>query len=264
VGEWHTAARRVTPGNVRVLTGTSGFSYGAWKGRFYPEKLPARAMLAHYASRLATVEANATFYRMPTPETLASWRAQVPPGFVFALKAPRRITHEKRLRGCGALLAAFHRAAAALGPTLGPVLFQLPPTVQRDLPLLEAFVDALPPGGRTAFEFRHPSWQEDAVYAALAARGAALCVADTDDGTTPGARTARFGYLRLRRARYTAARLRTWAAHIAEQPWEEAFVYFKHEDEARGPAFALAMAELFSAGHAATRRRASDAAGSAR
>src|SRR6185369_3366925 len=133
----------------------------------------------------------------------------------------------------------------------------------RDLPLLEAFLDALPPGRRAAFEFRHASWHGDAVYAALAARGAALCIADTDEATTPGARTARFGYLRLRRARYTAARLRAWAAHVADQPWEEAFVYFKHEDEARGPAFALAMAELFSPGHATTRRRPPIPAGSA-
>ncbi|MFL5274776.1 MAG: DUF72 domain-containing protein [Anaeromyxobacteraceae bacterium] len=247
---------------MRVRTGTSGFSYAAWKGKFYPEKLPARAMLAHYASRLATVEANATFYRMPTADALAAWRAQVPRGFVFALKAPRRITHVKRLRDCVALVAAFDRAAAALGPTLGPVLYQLPPTVKRDLPLLEAFLDALPPARRAAFEFRHASWHDDAVYAALSARGAALCVADTDEATTPGARTARFGYFRLRRARYTAARLRAWAAHITAQPWEEAFVYFKHEDEARGPAFALAMAELFSPGPAATRRTASLPAGS--
>jgi uncharacterized protein YecE (DUF72 family) len=239
----HPAAARYASA-VRIRTGTSGFSYPAWKGSFYPEKLSPRAMLRYYARRLATVEANATFYRMPKPERLAAWRAEVPRGFVFAVKAPQRVTHAKRLRDCGELLAAFYRAAVELGPALGPVLYQLPPTLKRDLPLVEDFLDALPATGRAAFEFRHASWHDDGVFAALHARGAALCIADTEDATTPGVSTASFGYLRLRRAQYGAAHLRSWSRWIGEQPWEEAFVYFKHEDEARGPAFALAMAEL--------------------
>jgi len=178
---------------------------------------------------------------MPKPETLAAWRAQVPAGFVFALKAPQRITHVKRLSGAGDLAGAFARSAAELGPALGPVLYQLPPTMKRDLPRLLDFLEALPPGGRAAFEFRHASWLDDAVLDALRGRGAALCIADTDEGTTPLAATARFGYLRLRRAEYDPAGLRSWGTLILAQPWEEAFVYFKHEDEARGPSFALAL-----------------------
>src|SRR6266540_4713646 len=112
---WHERALRQA--NVRVLTGTSGFSYPAWKGAFYPVDLPSRRMLAHYATRLETVEVNATFYRMPKPETLATWRGDVPDGFVFALKAPQRVTHVKRLRDVEDAMAAFYRASAELGGT---------------------------------------------------------------------------------------------------------------------------------------------------
>jgi uncharacterized protein YecE (DUF72 family) len=168
----------------------------------------------------------------------------VPAGFCFAVKAPQRITHVKRLAGADALTAAFYRAAAELGPALGPVLFQLPPTMKRDLPRLEAFLDALPPGRRAALEFRHGSWLEDDVYAALASRGAALCITDTDEASTPFVATAPFGYLRLRRAAYSAGDLRRWADRIGAQRWQEAYVYFKHEDEAKGPAFALALREI--------------------
>jgi uncharacterized protein YecE (DUF72 family) len=238
---------------VRIFTGTSGFSYSAWKGSFYPHELPARRMLAFYAGRLGTVEANSTFYRMPKAETLAAWRAEVPAAFVFALKAPQRITHVKRLSGADDLVAAFHRAAAELGPALGPVLYQLPPSMKKDLPRLQAFLAAVPAGGRAAFEFRHASWLDDAVYDALRAHGAALCLADTEEATTPAVATARFGYLRLRRPEYAEADLRRWAERILREPWEEAFVYFKHEDEARGPAFALALRDILgeAAAHSA-------------
>jgi len=229
---------------VRILTGTSGFSYPAWSGSFYPPRLPARARLAYYASRLETVEANATFYRMPRPEVLAGWRAQVTAGFTFALKAPRRVTHERQLRGVDELLASFSRAAAELGDALGPVLYQLPPTFARDLPRLRDFLALLPRGAASAFEFRHPSWFHDGVLAALADAGAALCAAETDEARPLLVTTTSFGYLRLRRAWYGPAELGRWAERIQAQPWREAFVYFKHEDEARGPAFALALRDL--------------------
>jgi uncharacterized protein YecE (DUF72 family) len=229
---------------VRILAGTSGFSYAAWKGAFYPQDLPARRMLGFYAARLETVEANATFYRMPKAETLAAWRAEVPSSFIFALKAPQRVTHVKRLRDVDDTVSFFYRMAAELGPTLGPVLYQLPPSLKKDVPRLEEFLAILPAGGRATFEFRHPSWLADDVYAALAARGAALCIADTDEATTPPLATAGFGYLRLRRAEYGAGDLRAWADRILSQRWSDAFVYFKHEDEARGPAFALALREV--------------------
>jgi uncharacterized protein YecE (DUF72 family) len=229
---------------VRVLTGTSGFSYPAWKGTFYPADLPSRRMLAHYATRLDTVEVNATFYRMPKADSLAAWRAEVPPGFVFALKAPQRVTHVKRLRGVEDALAAFYRASAELGPTLGPVLYQLPPSLKKDVPRLEEFLAALPGGGRSTFEFRHPSWFCDEVFTALSRSGAALCLAEDEKSASPRVATADFGYLRLRRPEYAEADLRAWAERILAQAWREALVYFKHEDEARGPAFALAMREV--------------------
>ena len=229
---------------MRVLTGTSGFSYPAWRGAFYPVGLTSRHMLAHYATRLDTVEVNATFYRMPKPDTIATWRAEVPGGFVFALKAPQRVTHVKRLRDVEDAIAAFYRASAELGRALGPVLYQLPPSLKKDLSRLEDFLGILPAGGRASFEFRHASWLSDEVYSALAAHGAALCLADGDEVTTPAVATADFGYLRLRRSEYTAADLRGWAERILAQRWSEALVYFKHEDEARGPAFALALREV--------------------
>lgn len=238
---------------MRIRAGTSGWSYAAWKGRFYPPDLPARRMLAAYAARLDTVEGNATFYRLPRPATLADWREQVPEGFRFALKAPQRITHAARLSGADDALGAFLRAAAELGPKLGPVLFQLPPTLRQDLPRLREFLPLLPRGGRYAFEFREPSWFDDRTLAALADAGVALCTADTDDGEGPLVPTAPFGYLRLRRADYDDRALARWAARVAGQPWTDAFVFFKHEDEARGPALALAFRALLAGGEASAR-----------
>jgi uncharacterized protein YecE (DUF72 family) len=232
---------------VRILAGTSGWSYPAWKGRFYPGSLPAARMLAAYAARLPTVEVNATFYRMPRGAMLAGWRAQVPAGFVFALKGPQRVTHVKRLAGADGDVAAFQAAAAELGEALGPVLWQLPPSLRKDLPRLRDFLALLPRGGRAALEFRDPSWHSDDVLAALAEAGAALCVAEDEARATPLAATARFGYLRLRRPDYDDAALARWAERVRAQPWEAAFVYFKHEDEARGPAYALRFAALAAA-----------------
>jgi uncharacterized protein YecE (DUF72 family) len=229
---------------VRILPGTSGWSYPPWKGRFYPEALPASRMLAAYAARLPAVEVNATFYRMPRGAMLAGWRAQVPPGFVFALKAPQRVTHVKRLAGAAEDVASFQGAAAELGDALGAVLWQLPPSLRKDLPRLRDFLALLPRGGRAAFEFRDASWHSDDVLAALADAGAALCVAEDEARATPLVATARFGYLRLRRPDYDDAALARWAAAVRAQPWETAFVFFKHEDEARGPDYALRFGAL--------------------
>jgi uncharacterized protein YecE (DUF72 family) len=229
---------------MRILAGTSGYSYPAWKGSFYPPDLPSSRMLAAYAARLPAVEINATFYRMPRESTLAGWRAEVPPGFVFALKAPQRITHRKRLSGADDDVLLFLRTAAELGSELGPLLWQLPPTQRKDLPRLRAFLALLPRGGRSALEFRHESWRSDDVLATLAEAGVALCVADTEEGTTPLAATAGFGYLRLRRQDYDDAALARWAEVIRVQPWSDAFVFFKHEDEARGPDYAVRFAAV--------------------
>src|SRR4249920_1472970 len=129
---------------MRLFVGTSGFSYKEWKGSFYPEDLPASAMLRYYSERLSAVEINNTFYRMPRPEMLAQWSEQVPPGFVFVLKASQRITHQKRLKEAGDSVDYFFRMAASLGDRLGPVLFQLPPNLKKDLPRLAAFLETIP------------------------------------------------------------------------------------------------------------------------
>jgi uncharacterized protein YecE (DUF72 family) len=236
---------------MQVFAGTSGYSYKEWKGLFYPEKLPAGEMLRFYASRFRTVEINNTFYRMPAEPLLARWSEEVPDGFAFALKAPRRITHDKRLRGAESELSAFLERSAVLGAKLGPTLFQLPPFFKKDLARLEDFLAALPPDLPAAFEFRNASWQDDTVYAALRARGAAVCTADTDDGETPLVATAACGYLRLRREQYDDRDLGAWIERIAAQPWTRAYVYFKHEDDALGTRFAHRFEALWRAAGAA-------------
>jgi uncharacterized protein YecE (DUF72 family) len=230
---------------VSVLVGTSGYNYEAWKGSFYPEDLSAKKMLAFYAERFATVEINYSFYRKPTPKILQGWAAQVPPRFRFALKAWQRITHQKRLRECKELLDAFLDAARTLGPQLAPVLYQLPPNLKADGALLRDFLNQLPRDLMAAFEFRHQSWFTEDTYQALRDAGAALCIAESDELLTPAVRTASYGYFRLRRLDYDEAALRKWARTIQELQFSgDAFVYFKHEDEARGPAFARQFLDL--------------------
>jgi uncharacterized protein YecE (DUF72 family) len=229
---------------VRILAGTSGWSFPAWKGPFYPADLPARDLLAFYASRLPTVEVNATFYRMPSRSMLAGWRTQVPPGFRFALKASQRITHKARLQEVEEPLGYFLAAAAQLGDALGPVLFQLPPYLRKEAGRLRAVLGLLPRGVRAAFEFRHASWFDDEVLTALADAGAALCVAEAATGSTPLVATASFGYLRLRRPGYDDAAIAAWTERIRAMPWSDAYVFFKHEEEGRGAAYAQAMARL--------------------
>jgi uncharacterized protein YecE (DUF72 family) len=224
---------------VELFVGTSGYSYKEWKGHFYPEDLPDSEMLAFYGRQFRSVEINNTFYRMPKRETVEKWRDVVPPGFSFVLKAPQRITHQRRLKGAEADLEYFFSVRGALGDSPGPVLFQLPPFLKKDLVRLKEFLSALPKGVRAAFEFRHDSWFEPDVLAALAEGGAALCHADTED-TTPETfhATSDWGYLRLRRPEYDEATLSSWAARIRSQPWSAAWVFFKHEDEGKGPALA--------------------------
>ena len=230
---------------MQLLAGTSGFSYKEWLGHFYPEKLPASEMLRYYAERFATVEINNTFYRMPAEAMLSNWANEVPAHFAFTLKAPRRITHEKRLREAQPDVAEFVRRAQTLGEKLGVLLFQMPPYLRKDLPRLTDFLGLLPAGLRVAFEFRHDSWRDDEVYETLRARGAVLCVTDTDEGDTPFVATSDCGYVRLRRTHYDDADLRGWAERIAAQPLARAYVYFMHEDEALGTRFARSLMELW-------------------
>lgn len=223
---------------MQILAGTSGYSYKEWLGHFYPEKLPASAMLRYYSERFATVEINNTFYRMPAESMLARWVEEVPEHFTFTLKAPRRITHDLRLRDAESTVAEFLRRAEALGPKLGVLLFQLPHFLKKDLARLREFLALLPEGKRVAFEFRNDTWQDDEVYEALRSHGAMLCVTDTEEGDTPFVATADCGYLRLRRTHYDESDLCAWVERIAAQPLACAYVYFMHEDEALGCRFA--------------------------
>ena len=234
--------------------GTSGFSYKGWKGSFYPEDLPANRMLAHYAAVLPAVEINNTFYRLPRASVLETWAGQVPEGFRFAIKASRRITHFKRLKGADEETRYLLSTTSTLGPRLGVLLFQLPPNAAADAERLEAFLELLPDGTRAAFEFRHPSWLDEPIFELLRARNLALVAVDADGGEPPElVPTASWGYLRLRRAGYERADLAAWAARIGAQDWDESFVFFKHEDEGTGPALAGRYLEL--AQRAATRKK---------
>jgi uncharacterized protein YecE (DUF72 family) len=229
---------------MRVAAGTSGFSYKEWQGSFYPEKFAASRMLQFYAERLKTVELNNTFYRMPNEALIRGWNERTPADFRFVLKAPRQMTHIKKLADCAAPLARFTEVAAILGEKLGPLLFQLPPTFQRDLERLDGFLSGMPKGVRPAFEFRHPSWFDPSTYEVLRARGAALCCAEVDDEERQElVPTANFGYLRLRRENYTEAEIAAWAELLRAQPFEEVYVFFKHE--VRAPVLALSLIQHF-------------------
>jgi uncharacterized protein YecE (DUF72 family) len=230
---------------MKIYVGTSGYSYKAWQGKFYPAKIPPKDMLGFYAQRLTAVEINNTFYHMPTESVLSSWAAQVPDAFVFALKAPRIVTHIKRLKNVEDEAGYLFRTLAVLEEKLGPVLFQFPPSLRANRPLLEDFLTLIPEGVACTFEFRHPSWQDPEILDLLRGRNLSLCLADTDENPSEEIiATAAWGYLRLRRANYTEANLSRWLAKIKAQKWEKAFVFFKHEEEAIGPEMALRFREL--------------------
>ena len=231
--------------SAKVRIGTSGYSYAEWKGNFYPEKMAAKGMLRYYAERFSTVEINNTFYRMPTEKLLSGWAEQVPESFTFVIKAPKRITHDKRLKECRELLTFLFSVTTTLGSRLGPLLFQLPPNFKKDLPRLQAFFDDMPERRRMAIEFRHASWFDDEVFETLRAHGAALCVADTgEEPVAPLVATTDWGYLRLRREDFSDEDLRDWARRIREQPWKEAYVFLKHEEEGKGPKMAARLMDF--------------------
>jgi uncharacterized protein YecE (DUF72 family) len=225
---------------MSVWVGTSGYNYPEWKGSFYPQKLPAAKMLPYYAERFSTVEINFTFYRMPNEKVLAGWNRDTPDRFKLTLKAPKRITHDRRLRDCEESLSLFLRVAGTLGPKLGALLFQLPPYFKKDLDVLDAFLALLPADTCAAFEFRHASWLDEEVYARLQSRNLALCIADSEKASTPLRMTADYAYFRLRDEGYTAADIAQWARTVREQTTQcrELYVYFKHEEQGKGPQFA--------------------------
>jgi uncharacterized protein YecE (DUF72 family) len=232
----------VSSSAMRIAVGTSGFSYKEWKGKFYPDDLPAKEMLSFYAARLSTVEINNTFYRMPSEKMIADWAVEVPSGFTFAVKAPQRITHQKRLKDAAEVALTFVRIAGGLGDKLGPLLFQLPPNMKKDLPRLESFLAALPSGLRVALEFRHVSWFDEEVYDTLRTHRAALCTAEGEGLASPLVATTDWGYLRLRLGDYTDAAVGAWADRVRAQTWSDVFVYFKH-DEGHAPALAAKLIE---------------------
>ena len=229
----------------RVLVGTSGYNYPEWRGTFYPEKFSTDKMLAYYAERFSTVEINYTFYRVPNEKLLAGWAAGTPDTFTFTLKAPRRITHDAKLQRCEDLTQAFCRTAKTLGSKLGVLLFQLPPTFKKDAAVLDAFTEMLPDGTRAAFEFRHPSWFDADVVRhppqpqprALRRRQREAERAVRDDG--------RLRVLQAARRGLPAGRYRAVGGVIRDLDGvQDAYVYFKHEEQGLGPDFAKRLIAL--------------------
>jgi uncharacterized protein YecE (DUF72 family) len=231
---------------MKIHAGTSGYSYKEWKGNFYPWDLAAADMLPYYAKHFSTVEINNTFYRMPAEKMLLNWSTQVPEEFAFVLKAPRRITHIKKLKDVGDDVAYLLKTAAVLGNKRGPLLFQVPPFFsKKNLDIVREFLGLLSNQGQSAFEFRNQTWFDDEVFALLREHNISLCLADADNELSiPFVSTAAWGYLRLRRPDYSDGELRDWAKKIADQPWKEVFVFFKHEEAGKGPQFARRFLEL--------------------
>jgi uncharacterized protein YecE (DUF72 family) len=230
---------------MNLYVGTSGYSYKEWKGPFYPEDLPEKQMLHFYGEHFRSVEINNTFYRMPKKEVLQAWASEVPVGFKFVLKASQRITHQQRLKEAKDSVLYLLDVSEVLGERLGPLLFQLPPNMVKDLPRLREFLALLPSHRRAAFEFRHQSWFDPEILAALREHQVALCIAEAEnDLQIPFEATADWGYLRLRRPDYGDAELKTWAKRVQEQNWRDAFIFFKHEDEGKGPLMAKRFLEL--------------------
>jgi len=230
---------------MQLFVGTSGYSYPKWKGSFYPARLPQKDMLSYYAQHFAAVEINNTFYKMPSASDLKSWAAQVPANFRFSIKAPQTITHFKRLKDAEEPTAHLFRAVGALRAKLGPVLFGLRDNFKKDVPRLKAFLRLIPRGVQAAFEFRHQSWFDDEVFDCLRSAKCALCIADAEDlPRCDLIHTTSWGYVRLRREKYSKTALARWVAKIRSHSWKEAYVFFKHEDTGRGPKFAAQFIEI--------------------
>ena len=230
----------------RAFVGTSGWSYTSWRPKFYPEGTKSADFLRHYATRFRTIEINYTFNHLPTEKGVAVWTTATSEDFVFGLKASQQITHRKRLKDAGDAVSYFLQVATTLGDRLGPVLFQLPPNLKKDLPRLTEFLAGLPRSPRAAFEFRHESWFDEEVFTALSDAGAALCWAEDEGLATPHRATAEWGFLRLRRPDYGEAEVAAWADRIRSQTWSDAYVFFKHEDEGAGPRLAGRLREILA------------------
>jgi len=230
---------------MNLYVGTSGYSYKEWKGTFYPKDLPDKQMLRFYGERFRSVEINNTFYRMPKASVLEAWATEVPADFKFVLKASQKITHFQRLKDVRDSVEYLVNVASTLKERLGPLLFQLPPNLQKDVSRLRGFLMLLPPLSRAAFEFRHQSWFDEEVFGVLREFHAVLCIAEAEnDLEIPFVSTADWGYLRLRRPDYGDAELKAWVDRVRQPGWTDAFVFFKHEDEGKGPLMAKRFLEL--------------------
>ena len=232
---------------ARIWFGTSGFSYKEWRPIFYPADLSEKQFLKYYASRFNSVEIDYTFYRMPNAKTIEAWKSATHENFKFTLKASQQITHRQRLKVPSDALDYFLSVVPGLETRLGMVLYQLPPFFKCDLQKLETFLAVLPRGIPAAFEFRHDSWFTSEVYRLLRNHGAALCIHDADDHTTPLELTAPFTYVRLRRTEYPDSLRREWQTrmrHWAENG-TEVFGYIKHENNPDAPLIALEFAKGF-------------------
>jgi len=224
-------------GKVRV--GTSGFKYDGWIGSFYPKELKKADMLSYYAEHFDTCEINNTFYKMPTPALVKGWADQVPARFSFVLKASLKITHIRLLATSAPFVGVFGKAHAELGKRTGPVLFQLAPYQKKDIGLLKQLFAAVPNGMRLAMDFGDPSWQGDKeVNAVLTDNDAAIVIVDDKDKPPwdPSRSSGTLAYVRLRRPSYTNDDLKRWADRVRDKRFKSgAYVFFKHEDEGRGP-----------------------------
>ncbi len=228
------------PGMIHV--GTSGWHYPHWGGKFYPHDLGSSHWLPFYTQHFRTVEVNNSFYRLPEGTTLDHWREQAPRDFLFTLKAPRTITHLKKLRNCKSAVGIFLGRLERLGRKLGPILFQLPPRWHCNTQRLQAFLDLLPDRYRYAFEFRDQSWHTEETYLILKERDIAFCIYDLEGFTSPLVATADFVYIRLHgpgqqayAGSYTRSSIRTWAGRANR--WDrregrQVYVYFDNDEAA--------------------------------
>jgi uncharacterized protein YecE (DUF72 family) len=241
---------------MNLRTGTSGYAYPQWRGSFYPDDLSNDDMLAHYAAKLATVEINNTFYRMPKPAVVANWVLQAPAPFEFVIKASQRITHQAKLVGEDAR-SSMQYLFTVLGeggllPQLAAVLLQTPPYIRasdKTLAALEQLCAVAPAGTRLAFELQHDSWRAQEVADILGKHNAVSVIADKDDGTVDltspvFVSPSRYAYVRLRRENYTTEELQTWLAKLSDRGHDDVWVFFKHEDTARGAEMAVELAAL--------------------
>lgn len=242
---------------AEIRIGTSGYVYPHWrKGVFYPAGLPARQELAYYAARFRTVELNNSFYRLPTPEMFVRWRESTPGDFNLAVKASRYITHIKRLRNVADEIALFMERASLLGPKLGPVLFQLPPTQQNDPARLREFLGLLTPEQRWVVEFRHPSWHTGETYQLLAEHGVALCI-PVGGGLEPDhITTAAMTYIRMHRGQepaggFTGEELKSWAARVwaLATSGKQVYVYFNNDWQGFALRDAITLERLLGLDH---------------